>query len=85
MNSDKKFLVETLAESAERNRFTLGEFEQLLRLCLQLERDCPSVQFVIHEGNAYNVERDLLQQVQFTKQSENSHEKFNRELSQVWA
>ena len=85
MDSDKKFLVEKLAEYAERNWFTCGEIERLLRLCLQLERDCPGVQFVIHEGNAYSVERDLQRQAQFTKRSEIAQEKFNKELSQAWA
>jgi len=83
MDSDKNFLVEKVAEFAERNLFTFGELERLLRLCLQLERDCPNRQFVIHEGNAYSVERDLQRQAQFTKQSQVSQEKFNKELSQA--
>ena len=83
MDSDKNFLVEKVAEFAERNLFTFGELERLLRLCLQLERDCPNRKFVIHEGNAYSVERDLQRQAQFTKQSQVSQEKFNKELSQA--
>ena len=83
MDSDKNFWVEKVAEYAERNLFTFGELERLLRLCLQLERDCPNLQFVIHEGNANSVERDLQRQAQFTKQSQVSQEKFNKEFSQA--
>ena len=73
MDSDKNFLVEKVAEFAERNLFTFGE----------LERDCPNRKFVIHEGNAYSVERDLQRQAQFTNQSQVSQEKFNKEFSQA--
>ena len=83
MDSDKNFLVEKVAEYAERNLLTFGELERLLKLCLQLERDCPNLQFVIHEGNAYSVERDLQRQAQFTNQSQVSQEKFNKEFSQA--
>ena len=85
MDSDKNFLVEKVAEYAERNLFTFGELERLLRLCLQLERDCPNLQFVIHEGNADSVERDLQRQAQITKRSEIAQGKFNKELDQAWA
>lgn len=67
MAGEKKLLIEKLAEYAERNRFTLEEFERLIRLCLQLERDCPRVQFDIPEGNAGIVERALQRQAQLAE------------------
>lgn len=67
MDGEKKFLVEKLAEYAERNRFTSEELARLIRLSLQLERDCPGVQFVIPEGDAGRVERELRRQAQISK------------------
>lgn len=78
MNGDKQLLIEKLAEYAERNHFTLQELERLIKLCLQLERDCPGVQFVIPGGNAYSVERELQQQAQISKQSKLSQEGFGK-------
>ena len=85
MDSDKKFLVEKLAEYAERNRLTLGEIERLLRLCLQLERNCPGVQFVIPEGNAYSVELELQRQAQISQRPDISQEKFSKSHDKAWA
>ncbi|MCM2264783.1 MAG: hypothetical protein NDI73_06265 [Desulfuromonadales bacterium] len=78
MDGDKKLLIEKLAEYAERNRFTLEELGRLIRLCLQLERDCPGVQFDIPGGNAYSVERELKLQAQISKQSKMSQEEFSK-------
>lgn len=69
MDSDKQLLIEKLAEYAERNRFTIQELDRLIKLCLQLERDCPGVQFVIPGGNACRVERELKLQAQISQQS----------------
>lgn len=69
MKDDKKLLVEKLAEYAEHNRFTLEEFRQLIRLCLQLEQDYPGVQFVIPGGNARRVEQELRLQAQVSQQA----------------
>lgn len=64
MAGDKKLLIERLAEYAEHNHFTFDEFERLIRLCLQLERDSPRVQFDIPEGSAWVVEQELQRQAQ---------------------
>ena len=85
MDVDKKLLVEKLAEYAYRNRFTLNELERLIKLCLQLERDCPGVQFVIPGGNAYNVERELHHQAQIAKQLKMSQEKFDKQYDEAQA
>jgi len=78
MDGDKKFLVEKLAEYADRNRFTIEELGRLIRLCLQLERDCPGVQFVVPEGNAFSVEQDLRRQAQSSQQPRMSQEEFSQ-------
>ena len=70
MAGDQKLLIEHLAENAERNRFTFEELGRLIRLCLQLERDYPGVQFAIPDGNACNVEQALERQAQISKRSE---------------
>jgi len=85
MDGDKKLLVEKLAEYAERNQFTLEELERLIRLCLQLERDCPGVQFVIPEGNAHSVELDLQRQARISERPDISQEKFSKSHNKVWA
>jgi hypothetical protein len=85
MDSDKKLLIERLAEYAERHRFTLEELQRLIRLCLQLERDCPGVQFVIPGGNAYSVERELQLQAQISKQQKMSQEEFGKQLDKAQA
>lgn len=85
MDVEKKLLVEKLAEYAERNRFSIEELARLIRLCLQLERDCPGVQFVIPEGNAYSVERDLRRQAKIAKQPELSQEQFSDRHHRAWA
>lgn len=64
MSDDQKLLVEKLAEYAECNQFSLEELKQLIRICLQLERDYPGAQFDVPGGNARNVERGLLRQAQ---------------------
>jgi hypothetical protein len=69
MRDDNKLLIEKLAEYAENNRFTLEELGQLIRLCLQLERDYPGVQFVLPGGNARNVERGLQLQARSSRQA----------------
>ena len=85
MDVDKQLLVEKLAEYAERNRFTAEELGRLIRLCLQLERDCPGVQFVIPEGSACRVERDLQRQARIAKRSELSQESFSKTYHPAWA
>jgi hypothetical protein len=85
MDTEKKLLVEKLAEYAERNRFSIEELARLIRLCLQLERDCPGVQFVIPEGNACSVERDLRRQARVSEQPELSQEQISNKHHQVWA
>lgn len=84
MDSGKKLLVERLAEYAERNRFTFEELQRLLRLCLQLERDCPGVQFVISCGSACNVERELQRQAQLSKQQQQLQEECGTSCSDMW-
>ncbi|MHB8708167.1 MAG: hypothetical protein ACYC9I_04780 [Desulfuromonadales bacterium] len=84
MDGDKKFLVEKLAEYAERNRFTSEELARLIRLSLQLERDCPGVQFVIPEGNACRVERELQRQAQISKRPEMSQKQLREKSGQAW-
>ena len=83
MDVDKQLLVEKLAEYAERNRFTPEELGRLIRLCLQLERDCPGVQFVIPEGNACGVEKDLRRQAQTSMRPEMSPDKFSKTYHQA--
>lgn len=85
MDGDNKLLVEKLAEYAERNRLTIEELERLIRLSLQLERDCPGVQFVILGGNARRVEQDLLLQAQTSKQPKISQDEFSRRFDQARA
>ena len=85
MDGDKQLLVEKLAEYAERNRFTLEELGRLLKLCLQLERDCPGVQFVIPEGPASNVERELRRQAQNAKRPEIAPGLFDNPSRRAWA
>lgn len=85
MDGDNKLLVEKLAEYAERNRFTIEELERLIRLSLQLERDCPGVQFVIPGGNARRVEQALLLQAQTSKQPELLQDEFSRGFDQARA
>ena len=85
MDVDKQLLVEKLAEHAERNRFTAEELGRLIRLCLQLERDCPGVQFVIPEGSACRVERDLRRQAQHSMRSDRSPETFRKTYHPAWA
>jgi len=85
MDVDKQLLVEKLAEYAERNRFTPEELGRLIRLCLQLERDCPGVQFVIPEGNACSVERDLQRQARISMRPDMSPEKFRKTCHPAWA
>lgn len=72
MGEDRKLLIESLAEYAERNRFTLEELSRLIRLCLRLEKDCPGVQFAIPDGNAFLVELDLRRQARRSKRGESS-------------
>ena len=85
MDVDKQLLVEKLAEYAERNRFTPEELGRLIRLCLQLERDCPGVQFVIPEGNAFSVERALRRQAQSSQRPRMSQEEFSRKPNRARA
>ncbi|NJC89403.1 MAG: hypothetical protein FIB02_12885 [Desulfuromonas sp.] len=85
MDNDNLLLIEKLAEYAERNRFTLEELERLIRLCLQLERDCPGVQFVIPGGNARSIEQELLLQAQASKQLNLSPENFDGRFNQARA
>ena len=84
MDGDKKFLVEKLAEYAERNRFTSEELARLIRLSLQLERDCPGVQFVIPEGNAGRVERALQRQAQISKRTGTPQKPLREKSGQTW-
>ena len=67
MTGEKKLLIESLAENAERNRFTFEELGRLIRLCLQLERDYPGVQFAIPDGSAGCVEQALERQAKTWK------------------
>lgn len=85
MDGDNKMLVEKLAEYAECNRFTIEELKRLIRLSLQLERDCPGVQFVIPGGNAHSVEQELLLQAQASKQPKISQDEFSRRFDQARA
>jgi len=84
MDGDKKFLVEKLAEYAERNRYSAEELARLIRLSLQLERDCPGVQFVIPEGNAGRVERELQRQAQISKRPGRPPEQLRGKSGQTW-
>lgn len=76
MNGEKELLIEKLAEYAEHNRFSFEELERLIRLCLQLERDCPDVQFVIPRDNARGVEQELRRQAQNSKLEEKPQGEF---------
>jgi len=85
MDSDKKFLVEKLAEYAERNRLTLGEIERLLRLCLQLEQTVPACNLssmrqrlqcgAISPTSSAITKRSEIAQGKFTKSLTSGHER----------